>query len=86
MKPLFFSHETTEREIIIMVTVGIAILCFFGYIVAYNTYGRWLARKIFALNPDSPTPSHTCEDGIDYVPTNPMIFPFSSFNGAFFEW
>jgi carbon starvation protein len=56
-----------------MATVGIAILCFFGYIVAYNTYGRWLARKIFMLNPDSPTPSHTYEDGKDYVPTKPTI-------------
>lgn len=56
-----------------MATVGIAILCFFGYIVAYNTYGRWLARKIFMLNPDTPTPAHTCQDGKDYVPTKPMI-------------
>ena len=23
------------------------------YIIAYNTYGRWLARKIFKLNPDT---------------------------------
>ncbi|HDP34037.1 MAG TPA: carbon starvation protein A [Candidatus Hydrogenedentes bacterium] len=56
-----------------MTTVAIAVLCFIGYIVAYHTYGRWLARKIFALNPDTPTPSHTCQDGRDYVPTNRMI-------------
>lgn len=56
-----------------MATVAIAVLCFIGYIVAYNTYGKWLARKIFCLNPETPTPSHTYEDGKDYVPTKPAI-------------
>ena len=56
-----------------MATVAIAVLCFVGYIVAYNTYGRWLARKIFCLNPETPTPSHTYQDGKDYVPTKPTI-------------
>ena len=56
-----------------MATVGIALLCFVGYIVAYNTYGRWLARKIFALRPDAPTPAHACHDGRDYVPTNRLV-------------
>lgn len=56
-----------------MATAAIAIGCFVGYIVAYNTYGRWLARKIFALQPDAPTPSHTLQDGRDYVPTNRMV-------------
>jgi len=60
-------------EIYDMTTIVIAVLCFFGYIVAYNTYGRWLARKIFMLNPGTPTPSHTLQDGKDYVPTHPMI-------------
>lgn len=56
-----------------MATIVIAVLCFIGYIVAYNTYGRWLARKIFMLNAQSPTPSHTMQDGKDYVPTHPLI-------------
>ncbi len=45
------------------------VLAFVGYIVAYNTYGRFLSRKIFRIDPDAPVPSRTLEDGKDYVPT-----------------
>jgi carbon starvation protein len=33
-----------------MVTLLIAVGAFVGYIVAYNTYGRWLSQKIFQLD------------------------------------
>ncbi len=56
-----------------MTTIAIAILCFAGYIIAYNTYGRWLARKIFSLQPEAPTPAHALRDGLDYVPTNRLV-------------
>lgn len=56
-----------------MNTVLVALLSFAGYIVAYHTYGRWLARKIFALDSSRPTPSHELEDGVDYVPTRRII-------------
>lgn len=44
------------------------LLCFGGYLLAYHTYGRFLARRIFKLNPDAPVPSRELEDGVDYVP------------------
>ncbi|MCS7303851.1 MAG: carbon starvation protein A [Thermoguttaceae bacterium] len=42
-------------------------------VVAYFTYGRFLARRVFCLDPNYTTPSHALRDGIDYVPTRPPI-------------
>ncbi len=56
-----------------MITILIAVAAFIGYIVAYNTYGRWLARKIFSLNTETATPSHTLADGKDFVATKPAV-------------
>ena len=44
-----------------------------GYLVAYHTYGRFLARKIFKLDRDAPVPSRELRDGIDYVPARKGI-------------
>jgi len=44
-----------------------------GFIVAYNTYGRFLARKIFKLDRAAPVPSRQLEDGLDYVPARKGI-------------
>lgn len=52
-----------------MSTLLVAVASFVGFIVAYNTYGRWLGQKIFKLDDANPTPSHTMADGVDYVPT-----------------
>lgn len=49
------------------------ILSFVGYIIAYNTYGRFLAKKIFNINPENSVPSKELEDGKDYVPTKKGI-------------
>lgn len=51
----------------------IAATAFILYIVAYNTYGRFLARKIFRINPDAKCPSKTHHDGIDFVATNKTV-------------
>ena len=56
-----------------MNTLLLAILAGAAYIVAYLTYGRFIASKIFKINPNNKVPSQTLEDGIDYVPTNKMI-------------
>ncbi len=47
----------------------IIIVTFVGYLIAYYTYGRFLARKIFRLDNSAVVPSKELEDGIDYVPT-----------------
>lgn len=52
-----------------MLTVLIAIGSFVLYIVAYRTYGRYLARRIFRVEPEREPPSVTQNDGIDFVPS-----------------
>ncbi len=56
-----------------MSTLLIALASFAGFIVAYNTYGKFLARKIFRLQDDEPVPSVEQEDGVDFVPTNRYV-------------
>ena len=56
-----------------MSTLMIAIGSFFGFIVAYNTYGRWLARKIFDLDPNADVPSKQLQDGVDYCPSKKSL-------------
>jgi len=56
-----------------MDTLLIAVLSFVGFIVAYHTYGRFLARKIFGLDPDAVAPSREVNDGVDYVPTRKSV-------------
>lgn len=51
----------------------IAAVALVLYIVAYNTYGRFLAKRIFKINPQAKCPSETHRDGIDFVPTNKMV-------------
>ena len=47
-----------------MTTFLIAVGAFFGYIIAYHTYGRFLAKKIFRLRPDAVMPSVECRDDV----------------------
>ncbi|MFC1770525.1 carbon starvation protein A [Candidatus Margulisiibacteriota bacterium] len=49
------------------------VLTFFGYLIAYFTYGRFLSKHIFKLNPKRLVPSHEFEDGHDYVPTSKWV-------------
>jgi carbon starvation protein len=53
-----------------MATLLIALGSLVLYLIAYHTYGRWLARKIFRLDPLRKPPSVEFEDGEDYVPTS----------------
>jgi len=43
------------------------------YLVAYRFYSRFLAARLFALDPDRATPAERLSDGRDYVPTNRWI-------------
>ena len=56
-----------------MNTLLIAVASFVGFIVAYHTYGRWLASKIFGLDSEAVVPSQEMRDDIDYVPTKREI-------------
>lgn len=56
-----------------MTTLLIALGSMVLYLVAYNTYGKWLGQKIFKLDPNTKPPSIELEDGNDYVPTSKGI-------------
>ena len=58
-----------------MYTLLIAIGSFLGFIVAYHTYGRWIATRVFNLDPNAKVPSCEYEDGVDFVPSKKsMVF------------
>jgi carbon starvation protein len=53
-------------------------------LLAYVLYGRYLART-WGIDPNSKTPAHELEDGVDYVPTEPSVVfghQFASIAGA----
>jgi carbon starvation protein len=55
----------------LFMVVGAVIL----YLVAYHTYGKFLGRKIFKLNPEAVCPSTEFQDNVDFVPTKkPILF------------
>ena len=56
-----------------MSTILIASGAFITYLIAYHTYGRWIARKIFGLNSQARVPSHELRDDVDFVPTRKEI-------------
>lgn len=56
-----------------MFTLLIAFGSFFGFILAYHTYGRWIANRIFELDPQAKVPSCELEDGVDFVPSKKSI-------------
>ena len=56
-----------------MNSLVLAALMMVGYFVAYHTYGKFLARKIFKLNPDAAVPSTALQDDHDFVPTKKHI-------------
>jgi len=56
-----------------MESILIVVVAFIGYLVAYNTYGRYLSQKVFGLDAGNRTPSHELADGVDYVPTKKQV-------------
>lgn len=54
---------------------------FLGYVF----YSKYIAEKIYRLDPDFKTPAHELEDGVDFVPTNKFVLwghHFTSVAGA----
>ncbi len=53
-----------------MITLSIALGSLVLYLIAYNTYGKWLGGKIFKLSAKAVVPAVELEDGNDFVPTS----------------
>ena len=56
-----------------MITLLIAVGSFVGFIVAYHTYGKWLSKRIFGLDPEAEVPSKQLRDDIDFIPTKKEV-------------
>ena len=56
-----------------MQTLLIAVAAMIAYLIAYHTYGRWLARKIFRLDAAAGVPSVELNDDRDFVPTDKSV-------------
>ena len=65
---------------LVILIIGVALLAC-GYIF----YGRWLCKQWGVGENDQPTPAHTMQDGVDYVPAPAPVLMghhFSSIAGA----
>jgi carbon starvation protein len=49
---------------VILLFVGLGMMA-----LGYFVYSKFIAEKIFKLDPDFRTPAHEFEDGVDFVPT-----------------
>jgi carbon starvation protein len=56
-----------------MTSALVVLGCFAVYFAGYLFYSRFLATRVFSLRPDAMTPAHEFQDGIDYVPTRPIV-------------
>ncbi len=68
-----FLYSNFITEWLDMQTLLIAFGAGILYLVAYHTYGKYLARKIFKLDPDAVVPSVELNDNKDFVPTSKMV-------------
>lgn len=63
---------------------GLLVLCSVIFFAAYVLYGSWLARQ-WGIDAKRQTPAHVQRDGVDYMPTRPIVLlghHFSSIAGA----
>ncbi|GIP62277.1 carbon starvation protein A [Virgibacillus pantothenticus] len=64
------------------------LVAFIGMVVfalGYRYYSKFVAEKIFRLDPNYLTPAHRYNDGVDFVPTNKFVLwghHFTSVAGA----
>lgn len=65
---------------IVLMLVGLGVMS-----LGYLFYSKFIAERIYRLDPDFRTPAHTMRDGVDYVPTNKFVLwghHFTSVAGA----
>lgn len=68
-----------------MNSVIILVLGVMGMLLGYFFYSKFVASRILGLDNSRTTPSHTLQDGVDYVPTNKFVLwghHFTSVAGA----
>ena len=56
-----------------MSAITLALIGLTAVFIGYQFYSKFIAEKIYKLDPDFETPSHAMRDDIDYVPTNKFV-------------
>jgi carbon starvation protein len=65
---------------VVLMIIGLGTIA-----AGYLFYSKFIAEKIYRLDPDFRTPAHEFRDGVDYVPTNRFVLwghHFTSVAGA----
>lgn len=68
-----------------MSAILVAIFGLIVFALGYRYYSKFVAEKIFRLDPNYVTPAHQYKDGVDFVPTNKFVLwghHFTSVAGA----
>jgi len=65
---------------LVLAVIGVAMV-----LAGYVLYSKYLASRVYKLDPVRTTPAHAMQDGVDYVPTNKYVLwghHFTSVAGA----
>jgi len=66
-------------------SIALLVIGLSAFLTGYHLYSRYIATRIYKLDPDFRTPAHEFEDGVDFVPTNKHVLfghHFTSVAGA----
>jgi len=66
-------------------SIALLVVGLLAFLTGYRFYSKYIAQRIYRLDPDFTTPAHEFEDGVDFVPTNKHILfghHFTSVAGA----
>jgi carbon starvation protein len=72
-------------DILFMQSIMIVVFGLIGMSFGWFVYSKFIADKIFSLDPNFVTPAHEFNDGVDFVPTNKFVLwghHFTSVAGA----
>ena len=56
-----------------MSAIILAVIGMTAIALGYRFYSKFLAEKIYKLDPDFETPAHAMQDNVDFVPTNRVV-------------
>lgn len=68
-----------------MSSIALLVVGLSAFLTGFFVYSKFIATKIYRLDPDFRTPAHEFEDGVDFVPTNRHVLfghHFTSVAGA----
>ncbi len=68
-----------------MSSIALLLVGISAFATGYLVYSKFIAQRIYSLDPDYKTPAHEFEDGVDFVPTNRHVLfghHFTSVAGA----